>query len=193
MIGFTAEGYKKEKDGRQIRPGFSPTTVAKDAVFCLDPAKLDGAANEALRWQTPAEDVWAMALAGPHVILAGPRVERPKPSRRAAQPATAGPRSAPGDSSARQSQTGPLAPGQSADQAWDDAVLSNMIGAWRVRQQDPLKSPGFLHVLDAADGQRLASIDLPSAVVQDGIAVSGQRVYVTTADGSVCCLEESAR
>ena len=66
-----------------------------------------------------------------------------------------------------------------------------MMGQWVERQQDPLVAPGFVHVLDAADGGRLADIDLPAAVVQDGIAVSRGRVYATTADGAVCCLQGS--
>lgn len=175
MIGFTAEGYGKPS--KAMRPGLAPDAITKSAVFCLDPARLDGKANDAVRWQTPAKDVWALALAGPRVIVAGPRIDRPKPGSR--------------PSSTPPSEPTPLPTGRPADELWDDAVLSTMMGQWVERQQDPLVAPGFVHVLDAADGGRLADIDLPAAVVQDGIAVSRGRVYATTADGAVCCLQGS--
>jgi outer membrane protein assembly factor BamB len=191
MIGFTAGGYGKGT--KPTRPGFSPDAISTAAVFCLDASKLDGPPGEALRWQTPAEDVWAMALAGPRVILAGPRIERPKPPPPASQPATAALLSALRTPSTRPVRPAPLPAGRPADRMWDDEVLSNMVGKWTARQQDPLVASGFVDVLDAANGQRLAFIDVPSTIVQDGIAISGGRIYVTTADGAVCCLGQPFR
>ena len=194
MVGFTANGYRKGTKAVRPRPGFSPDAVSTAGVFCLDPSKLDGAPNEALRWQTAAQDVWAMALAAQRVITAGPLIERPEPPPPASHPAGTDLPSSVHDPSTRPDRSAiPLPAGRPADRMWDDSVLSNMVGRWTVRQQDPLAAPGFVCVLDAADGKRLASVDLPSAVVQDGIAVSGGRVYVTTADGAVCCLGGAAR
>jgi outer membrane protein assembly factor BamB len=192
MIGFTVDGYRK--DVKAFRPGFAPGAISTAAVFCLDSSRLDAAPGEALRWQAPAQDVWAMALAGQRIIIAGPRIDRPMAPPPASQPTTTNLLAALRNPSTRPDRNAnPLPAGRSADQMWDDTVLSNMVGKWTVRQQDPLTATGFVQVLDVADGKHLGSIDLPSAVVQDGIAISGLRVYVTTADGAVCCLGGSTR
>lgn len=46
---------------------------------------------------------------------------------------------------------------------------------------------GKLMAVSTAEGKTLTELDLPGAPVQDGIAVAGGRVYVTTADGRVIC------
>jgi len=46
---------------------------------------------------------------------------------------------------------------------------------------------GVLMVVSAANGKTIGEIKLPAAPVQDGIAVAGGRVYVTTVDGRVLC------
>ena len=64
---------------------------------------------------------------------------------------------------------------------------------WQPVQQDPLRVRGIVRIFDAATGRPGASLSLPATPVQDGIAITGGRVYVTTADGAVCCLAEPAR
>jgi outer membrane protein assembly factor BamB len=192
LIGFTSTGYRK--GAKNAHGGLNYEHLPSPAVFCLDPSKLDAENGAALRWQTPAEDVWAMALAGRRVIIAGPRVGRPKPPSPTSQPTAAGLLAALRTAPTAPSPSGtPLPTGIPADRMWDSAILSTMVGQWSWWQQDPLAAPGFVRVLDAADGKVLHSLDLPSAVVQDGIAVSGGRAYVTTADGSVCCLGTAAK
>jgi outer membrane protein assembly factor BamB len=56
-------------------------------------------------------------------------------------------------------------------------------------QIDPLQAKGRLYLLSLADGKQLASIDLTSAPVQDGLAVVAGRVYVAGTDGALQCLD----
>jgi hypothetical protein len=49
------------------------------------------------------------------------------------------------------------------------------------------KSTGFLTVLSAADGKRLADIALAAPPTFDGLAIAYGRVFVSLADGSLVC------
>lgn len=46
---------------------------------------------------------------------------------------------------------------------------------------------GVLMVVSAADGKTLSELKLPGAPVQDGIAVAGGRVYISTTNGRLMC------
>jgi hypothetical protein len=187
LVGFTSRGYRPGT--RDAQPGFRYGDVPAPAVFCLDASNLAGEAGSALLWQAAAEDVWALALAGRHVIVAGPRVASAEPAPAAPQPTAADLLAAIRQADAQPARPAfPLPVGKSADHLWEKTVLSAMIAPWSIRRQDPLAAPGFVRILDAADGKPVQALDLPSAVVQDGIAVAAGRVYLTTADGAVCCL-----
>jgi hypothetical protein len=57
--------------------------------------------------------------------------------------------------------------------------------------RDPLLAPGRIHLLEMATGKTVAAVELPSAPIQDGIALSARRLFVSTADGSLFCLGDN--
>ena len=202
LIGFKGDGYK---GGASPHPGWDYAGVQSGGVFCIAPAKLAGEAGKALLWHTPSQDdVWAMALTDTRLLVAGPRLDRPKPPEPAAQSQPVQRPKTPQemiaaikDASARSSEpvvkpverkhkTIPV--GKPAESLWDLALLSEIEAAWKIHHQDPLAAPGYLRVLDLVSGQVLHELALPVSLVQDGLAISGGRVFATLTDGSVACL-----
>jgi hypothetical protein len=70
-------------------------------------------------------------------------------------------------------------------------ALSSVVGAapGNPLQIDPLSAKGRAHVVSAADGRPIATVDLPGTPVQDGVAIAGGKIYFACVDGSIVCLE----
>ena len=52
------------------------------------------------------------------------------------------------------------------------------------------KRGAMLWAVSAADGKRLSEVKLDAMPVWDGMAAAGGRLYLSTRDGSLVCLEE---
>ncbi len=64
-----------------------------------------------------------------------------------------------------------------------------------VRQDDPWanfegRAGGDLHILEAGTGRPLSKLNLASPPVWNGMAVAGGRLYLSTRDGKLICLDE---
>ncbi len=62
----------------------------------------------------------------------------------------------------------------------------------QLARQDEIMSGKFgslLHAVSAVDGRKIGQFKLPSAPVWDGMAAAGGRIYLTTINGQVLCLQ----
>ncbi len=82
-----------------------------------------------------------------------------------------------------------------------DMVSREQLGPWYGEYFPSLRNPeealeafqgqkgSLLWVLDGNDGERLAAYDLPSTPVFDGLIAAAGKLFLTTGDGQVLCLE----
>ena len=52
------------------------------------------------------------------------------------------------------------------------------------------KRGGVLFALSTGDGEKKAELKLDTAPVYDGMAIAGERLYLSTVDGTLLCIGE---
>jgi len=170
--------------------------ISAPALFGLDAGKAEGTKGPAMLWKADVKPVWAMAVGGDRLVVAGPdpamcgalvqqTARKPSPRRPSFQDMLKGRKPAPARSTSEQNRVPIEKFPPSRDPRWEPKRIQ---GLWEPHRRDPLSIPGRFYVVNAADGAVTAGVQLPVTAVQDGIALADGCAYVSLADGSVVCL-----